>query len=75
MLETEFIEWVEVMLNLRPGTAKLDATLESLNWDSLINMTFIAEFDEKFKVELDADKLFEAKTLEDVFRLVVDLTK
>lgn len=75
MSERDFISWVEAMLNLRPGTASLDATLESVNWDSLINMTFIAEFDERFKAELDADRLFEAKTLADVFNLVVDSIK
>lgn len=72
MLQQEFFDWVGPILNISGTSLNLDSTLESLNWDSLVNMTFIAEFDEKFGVELNVDKLFEAKTLGAIFELVTE---
>jgi acyl carrier protein len=72
MTQTDFLSWIEHLLSLSPGSVNIEATLESINWDSLVNMTFIAAFDEKFQVELDVDKLFEAKKLVDVYKLVTE---
>lgn len=70
MSETEFIEWAEKLLNVTPGKVSLESELADIGWDSLINMTFIADFDNKFSKEVDADVLFGANTLRDIYHLV-----
>lgn len=50
----------------------LDGDLEELGWDSLSNLSFIAEVDETTGVTIDADQLAEAKTVADLKALVDD---
>lgn len=44
--------------------------LDGLGWDSLSNLSFIAEVDEQFDVSLDAAELAEATTVSDLIALV-----
>ncbi|GAB3631134.1 hypothetical protein GCM10027421_04870 [Microbacterium shaanxiense] len=48
----------------------LDGDLDDLGWDSLSNLSFIAEVDDATGVTIDADKLAEAKTVADLKVLV-----
>ncbi len=47
-----------------------DGQLEDLGWDSLSNLSFIAEVDERFNVSLNATELAEATTVSDLIALV-----
>nr|WP_246286246.1 acyl carrier protein [Microbacterium pseudoresistens] len=47
-----------------------NADLEDLGWDSLSNLNFIAEVDERANIAVDADKLSEARTVTDLFSLL-----
>ena len=48
----------------------LDADLEDLGWDSLSNLSFIADIDDATGITIDADQLAEAKTVADLKALV-----
>lgn len=45
-------------------------SLENQGWDSLANLSFIAEADMRAGIEIDADELADAQTVEDLFALV-----
>lgn len=61
-----FLELVAVILEVDSGTVSLDDNLESIEWDSLSNLGFIAEVDERAGVEIDADELAKAVTVRDL---------
>lgn len=65
-----FIILAGKLLHLDSSSLDLNQKLASINWDSLVNMSFIAEIDDVLGMEIDADKLFEAETLGDVYLLV-----
>ena len=72
MSPEEFLALAGKLVFLSPEALSLDTTLESINWDSLVNMSFIAEVDEHLGKEVNADDLFDSKTLGDVYRLVAN---
>ncbi|WP_053354037.1 acyl carrier protein [Leucobacter musarum] len=45
-------------------------SLENQGWDSLANLSFIAEADMRAGIEINADELADAQTVEDLFALV-----
>lgn len=45
-------------------------SLEEQGWDSLANLSFIAEVDERLGAEIDADELAKAQTVDDLLALV-----
>lgn len=67
----------KVLLNLVAEILEVDVKdlslgdqLEALDWDSLSNISFIAEIDERVGVELDANQLAQAETIQDLQTLV-----
>lgn len=68
--DTELIALVEEILELEVGTVKLDDLLEDIEWDSLANITFIAEIDTKLNQSIEGDALNECKTVKDLGALV-----
>ncbi len=68
--DTELIALVEEILELGAGTVKLDDLLEDIEWDSLANITFIAEIDTKLNQSIEGDALNECKTVKDLGALV-----
>ncbi|UOQ57707.1 acyl carrier protein [Leucobacter allii] len=65
----------QTLLELVAETLEVDAiteteTLEAQGWDSLARLGFIAAIDERLGVELDADALARAETVEDLHALV-----
>lgn len=68
--DTELIALVEEILELEAGTVKLDDLLEDIEWDSLANITFIAEIDTKLNQSIEGDALNECKTVKDLGALV-----
>ena len=53
MEQKEFIAFVEEILEVEAGTVAIGNKLADIDWDSLANITFIAEIDTKFGVPLD----------------------
>lgn len=70
MNKADFITLVEEVLEVDEGTVELDSSLEELDWDSLCNITFIAEIDSKLGKSISADDLVSAKTVSDLYALV-----
>ena len=70
MNQDELLEMVAEILEVEPGTVTLTDRLEDIDWDSLSNISFIAEVDTRLGAALDADELANAATVEDLFALV-----
>lgn len=65
----------ESLLQLVAEILEVDAVSETENlehqgWDSLANLSFIAEADMRAGIEINADELADAQTVEDLFALV-----
>lgn len=56
---------------LEVESVSADGDLADLGWDSLSNLSFIAEVDEQFSVSIDAAELAEAATVADLISLVL----
>ena len=69
MDEKVFLELVAEILEVDVADVKLTDELEAIEWDSLANISFIAEIDNAIGVEIDADDLSKAKTVADLHRL------
>ncbi len=61
---------VAEILEVDAGEVALTDDLETLGWDSLANISFIAEVDTAAGVTIDADALAEAVTVADLLELV-----
>ncbi len=70
MNQDELLEVVAEILEVEPGTVTLADRLEDIDWDSLSNISFIAEVDTRLGTTLDADELAGAQTVQDLFALV-----
>lgn len=70
MNQDELLEVVAEILEVEPGTVTLGDRLEDIDWDSLSNISFIAEVDTRLGTTLDADELAAAQTVQDLFALV-----
>jgi acyl carrier protein len=44
--------------------------LDSIGWDSLSNLSLIAKLDELLGMQVDANLLMQAETIEDLFKLL-----
>lgn len=70
MTEESFIALIEEVLEVNPGTVSMGSTLESLDWDSLSNLSLIAQLDSEHKIIIGAQALQEALTVSDLFTLI-----
>jgi acyl carrier protein len=70
MNQAEFIELVAGILEVDPSTVSLSDVLEDIDWDSLSNISFIADVDNTTGTSIDADELSKATTVGDLFALV-----
>ena len=64
------IALVEEILEAEAGTVSAADSLAELDWDSLSNLSFIAEIDARLGVSIDASDLSEATTVSDIIALV-----
>lgn len=71
MEDTKFLELVAEILEVQVEEVAMTDELEELGWDSLANITFIAEVDDAIGVTIDADQLAEAVTVADLRRLTI----
>lgn len=74
MTQEEFLELIASIVQVDRSQLNFDTPLESLGWDSLVNLSLMAALDERTGAEIDADRLSEATTLKDLFALVERLT-
>lgn len=70
MNTADFIEFVEETLEVDSGTVSLTDVLDDIEWDSLANISFIAEVDTRFGVSLDSERLAKSETVSDLFGLL-----
>lgn len=66
----ELIELVAEILEVETEKLSLSDRLDDIDWDSLSNLSFIAEIDERLGLSISADALAEAETVADLHRLV-----
>ncbi|MFJ4173864.1 acyl carrier protein [Microbacterium sp. NPDC089696] len=66
MDEKAFLELVAEILEVEVGEVSLTDDLDEIGWDSLANISFIAEVDERVGVTIEADELAKAKTVQDL---------
>ncbi|MDR7185327.1 acyl carrier protein [Microbacterium trichothecenolyticum] len=71
MDQQELIALVEEILEADAGTVAIDNDLDDLGWDSLANITFIAEIDERTGRTIGSAALAECSTVKDLWELVV----
>lgn len=71
MNENKFIEDVENLLEMEPGSINLNTQIKSLDkWDSLAFVSFLAVANSTYGVKVSSDNLREAKTVGDLMKLV-----
>lgn len=69
MEQSDFIRLVAVILEVDNEAVSLDSSLNDLGWDSMSNLSFIAELDDTFGVTVTSDELVKAATVSDLFAL------
>jgi acyl carrier protein len=73
MNRKEFIEKIEDIIEVEPGDLTGEEELADLeDWDSLAVMGFIAMVDTNFGMTIEAAKIGECKTVNDLLALVQD---
>jgi acyl carrier protein len=70
MTKSEFLAMIEEILETDAGSVNLDARLEDLGWDSLSDVSFIAEVDSALDMEVNANQLVKCETVADLMKLV-----
>lgn len=70
-METQaLLELVATILEVEVESVSLSDNLAEIDWDSLSNLAFIAEIDERLGLTIDADELARAQTVADLESLV-----
>ncbi|MFC4222724.1 acyl carrier protein [Lysinibacter cavernae] len=72
MNEQQFLGLVEEILEVETGTIRMTDVLKEIDWDSLADITFIAELDSQLNVSVDANELSNSVTVSDLFGFVND---
>lgn len=72
MTRAAFLSLLEKMQELDPGTLQGQEPLESIHWDSLALMNFIALADESLDVTVSPAKVARCKTVNDLATLMGD---
>lgn len=71
MSKAQFVEKLNDLLELAPGTLKGGESLDSIEaWDSMAVLSFLAMADSDLGVSVPASKVAAAKTLDDLYALV-----
>lgn len=70
MDEKTFLDLVAEILEVDAADVSLTDELDAVGWDSLSNLSFIAEVDESVGVAIDADELSKAVTVADLQALI-----
>lgn len=70
MEQATFIELIAEILEVEPNSVSFSDVLDDIDWDSLSNISFIAEIDTVLGQSIDADELTRASTVADLYSLV-----
>jgi len=70
MENSQFISIVEDILEVDSGSINTQDSLDSLGWDSLAHLSFIAELDRLGDMTVDVSLLAQAKTVADLLLTV-----
>jgi acyl carrier protein len=71
MKQSEFLALIDDILEEPAGTVRADQLLEELpSWDSLAMVSFIAVVNGQFELTLEAEKLKNARSVDDLLALV-----
>lgn len=70
MNQANFLELVAGILEVDASTVSLTDVLDDIDWDSLANISFIADVDNAIGTTIDADELSKATTVADLYALV-----
>jgi acyl carrier protein len=70
MDQQELIALVEEILETDAGTVAIDDDLDNLGWDSLANISFIAEVDERTGRTIGSAMLADCSTVGELWELV-----
>lgn len=70
MEDSALLALVEEILETEPGTVSASDSLDDVEWDSLSNISFIAEVDARLGITVDAEELSRASTVADILALV-----
>jgi len=68
--KSRFVTDIERLLELKAGTVSSTDTLESIGWDSLAVVSFIAHVDSKYGLSVAPEKIEQAKTVDDLFAAI-----
>jgi acyl carrier protein len=71
-METKILALIAASATSQPSQVSLGDTLESLDWDSLATLEFIARCDSELKVILDADEVRGSKLVSDLVKAVTE---
>ena len=70
MKKDAFLRVLEDALERDPGSIQGDETLESIEWDSLAVVVFLAVVDEHLELELSAKHVNECQTVPELLTLL-----
>jgi acyl carrier protein len=70
MKEKELIGIISEITEIAPASISMEAKLEDLSWDSLSTLSFLAKIEQVLGETVDANKLSNAKTVNDIFEII-----
>lgn len=70
MEEAQFLTLIEEVLEVDSGSININMSLESVDWDSLSNLTLISLLDSQHGKQIGAQQLQEATSLSDLYSLI-----
>jgi acyl carrier protein len=66
----EFLDLLASIVQIGVEELSMSTKLDSIGWDSLSNLSLIAKLDELLGMQVDANLLMQAETIEDLFKLL-----
>ena len=70
MEKSDFLAFIDELLELSPGTLSGSEFLETVGWDSLAVIGFMALCDERFGLQISPMEIRDCRTSEELFALV-----
>lgn len=71
MNNQEMIDLIASIAELDAENIEVTSTLESIEWDSLMDLSFIAGIDKSYGITVSSQELTSCKTVSDLISLVI----
>jgi acyl carrier protein len=68
--QSEFLVLAAEILEVEETEVTLDSSLDEIDWDSLANISFIAEIDSKLNRSVSPEELNKCASLSDIYALI-----